>query len=440
VLGDKTVESAQNPATGEPRDVTFSGALPPRVDDVHELQRALDAGELRLAFQPKVSLITDRIVGVEALLRWQHPTRGLVPPLDFIPFAEETGLIVPIGTWVLRQACVEAQTWRDPLGARLPVIVSVNVSGRQFEPGLADVFGAVIADSGGDPAMLCFEVTETVVMQDPDLASSTLAEFKRRGSRISIDDFGTGYSSLTYLKRLPLNEVKIDRSFVDGLGRDPEATAIVAAITAMAHAMGLSVVAEGVEDADQLAVLRSLGCDEAQGFYLGRPQGASAIDLILRGQTSSSGTHEATSSFAKRLPGTGVAVVVDDAADVRMLARMSLAAAGFEVHEADRGEQAVAVALRVKPDCVVLDVNMPGISGLEVCRILRADPRTRDSTIVMLTADTQSSEKVQAFTLGVDDYMVKPFAPRDLISRVTAAVRRRRDATEARPALKGEME
>ena len=397
-----------------------------RVDDARELRGALANGELWLAFQPKVSLVTDRLVGVEALLRWQHPEKGVIPPLDFIPLAEETGLIVPIGVWVLEQACAEAARWQRT-HLRIPVIVSVNVSARQFESGLAELFKGAISAAGIDPASLCLEVTESVVMRDPEFAVRTLRELNDLGVRISIDDFGTGYSSLTYLGRFPLDEVKVDKSFVDGLGHDPEATAIVAATTAMAHAMDLSVVAEGVEAEAQLAALRSLGCDEAQGYYFGRPQRASEIDLLLReaalGEVASGGS----STVSEGMRGGGVVVVVDDAPDVRLLARMSLAAAGFVVHEAEHGEQGLALARTLHPDCVILDVNMPGISGLEVCRVLRADPRTSDTTIVMLTADQQASEKVEAFSLEADDYMVKPFAPRDLISRVSSAMRRRHE-------------
>ena len=418
------------PGTRELYGEAMKARVSARLEGEAALRSALDHGEFRVVYQPKVSLVTERVVGVEALLRWEHPQRGPVQPLEFIPLAEESGLIVPIGAWVLEQACLEARRWREVFPEPFPFAISVNVSGRQFDSGLTDLFGRIISTSGVDPRMLCVEVTESTVMSNPTSAIRTLRALRDLGVRISIDDFGTGYSSLAYLRRFPLNELKVDKSFVDGLGRDAEATAIIAAVMGMAHALDLSVVAEGVETAGQLSVLRGLGCDEAQGYYYARPQTADDISLLLReggslGERLQPGPRRTIDVGV----GIGTILVVDDAADVRQLARVSLAAAGFEVHDADRGDSALAIAGNLLPDCIVLDLNMPGMGGLEVCRALRADPRTSEMTIVMLTADANAPEKVEAFQLDADDYIVKPFAPRDLVARVTVAMRRRREAS-----------
>jgi CheY-like chemotaxis protein len=262
-------------------------------------------------------------------------------------------------------------------------------------------------------------------MRDAELAITTLRELKALGFRISIDDFGTGFSSLAYLKRFPLDELKIDKSFVDGLGTDPEDTAIVAAVMGMAHALDLGVVAEGVETADQAARLRTLGCDEAQGYYYGRPAPAEAIDELLITGASAPARSSLESAEGRAITSAVKVLVVDDAADVRQLARSSLAAVGYDIREAGTGEEAIALARQFRPDCVVLDVHLPGLSGLDVCRLLRADPDNQDMTIVMLTVEGAAAEKVEAFSLNADDYMVKPFSPRELVSRVSAAMRRR---------------
>ncbi len=266
-----------------------------------------------------------------------------------------------------------------------------------------------------------------MVMQDAEMAITTLRELKSLGLNISVDDFGTGFSSLAYLKRFPLDELKIDKSFVDGLGRDPEATAIVAAVMGMAHALDLRVVAEGVETSDQAARLRTLGCDQAQGFFYARPGTADDIDARLRAEMhrahrrirSNRAVDSGKSEQIKRV------LVVDDADDVRQLARSSLAAVGMEVQESASGEDAITMTRHFRPDCVVLDVNLPGISGFDVCRMLRDDPQNKHMTIVILTGSAEPAEKVMAFSLKADDYMVKPFSPRDLVSRVNAAMRRR---------------
>jgi EAL domain-containing protein (putative c-di-GMP-specific phosphodiesterase class I)/DNA-binding response OmpR family regulator len=386
------------------------------------LRAALTGEQFRVVYQPKVSLQTGRIAGVEALLRWDHPERGTIPPLEFIPLAEESGLITTIGEWVLARVCRDAQAWTHALPGDRPLSVAVNVSPRQFEPGLAESFGEIITSSGVDISSICLELTEGTVMQDPELTIKTLRKLKELGLRISIDDFGTGFSSLAYLKRYPLDELKVDKTFVDGLGANHEDTAIVAAVMGMAHALDLHVVGEGVETERQAEQLRVLGCDEVQGYFYGRPGSAADITDLLHAEAENGPVHA-------HLPGVRSRVhrilVVDDAADVRNLARSSLSASGFEVREAATGEEAITSTRHFAPDCVVLDVNLPGISGLDVCRVLRDDPDNAHITIVMLTVHAEAMEKVEAFSLDADDYMVKPFTPRDLVSRVNAAIQRR---------------
>jgi diguanylate cyclase (GGDEF)-like protein/PAS domain S-box-containing protein len=249
-----------------------------------ELETALRAAvadnQLLLHFQPKVDVVSTRILALEALVRWNHPTRGLIPPDEFIPLSEECGLIVPIGRWVLNETCRQLALWREA-GHVVPP-VAVNLSARQFaDSNLVQDFADTIARWNIPPALLEVELTESVLMSDPERANEVLQYLHSLGVRISIDDFGTGYSSLSYLKRFPADTVKIDRSFVCGLPADGDDAAIAQAVIAMAHSLGLKVLAEGVESSAQLDVLRTLGCDEAQGFLLGRPLPASETAALL---------------------------------------------------------------------------------------------------------------------------------------------------------------
>jgi diguanylate cyclase (GGDEF)-like protein/PAS domain S-box-containing protein len=242
------------------------------------LRRAAERGELRLHYQPKVDLSSGRLVGAEALLRWQHPELGLVAPDRFIPLAEETGLIVPLGEWVLHQACEQSVRWSE---AGIAVDVAVNVSARQFQQeDLPERIFAALRDSRLDPRRLGIELTESVLMEDGDRARDMLECLKRRGVSVAIDDFGTGYSSLSYLKRLPIDVLKIDRSFVHGLTRDRDSQAIVKAMIGLSHTPGIEVIAEGVEDDADVNCLAAWGCRYAQGYHFGRPMPAADFERL----------------------------------------------------------------------------------------------------------------------------------------------------------------
>lgn len=244
------------------------------------LRRALERDEFILHYQPKVSARNGRLAGVEALLRWNSRDFGMVPPAEFIPLAEETGLIVPIGEWILHHACVQAKRWQDKHPQ--PLTMAVNLSARQFrERNLTSTIIGALGKSGLDPRYLELEITESMVMHRPEEVVGILLKLRQMGLQLAIDDFGTGYSSLAYLKRFAVDTLKIDRSFVLDIERDPDDAAIVTAIISMAHNLDLKVVAEGVETREQLGFLQRLGCDECQGYYFSRPLPAHELETLL---------------------------------------------------------------------------------------------------------------------------------------------------------------
>jgi len=234
------------------------------------MRHALERNEFFLYYQPQVNLITGRIIGMEALLRWRHPDLGLLSPAKFIPLAEESGLIIPIGEWVLRAACARTKAWQDAGG--LPLRVAVNLSGYQFrQSNLVEMVEEVLGETGLDPRCLELELTESAIMDSPERAAMTLRRLKELGLSLAIDDFGTGYSSLSHLKQFPLDRLKIAQFFVRDITTNPDDAAIAEAIIAMAHSLKLQVIAEGVEQRDQMDFLLSRGCEEMQGFCFSRP-------------------------------------------------------------------------------------------------------------------------------------------------------------------------
>ncbi|MGE0593081.1 MAG: putative bifunctional diguanylate cyclase/phosphodiesterase [Vicinamibacterales bacterium] len=260
-------------------------AMLTRLELQADLRHALERGELTVHYQPIHALDTQRLIGVEALLRWQHPTRGPISPAVFVPIAEDTGLIVGIGRWVLQQACLDLRQWQNDLGPQAPERVSVNVSGRQLpDPQLFDLVQAALAVADLPPSALVLELTESILMKHTDQTLSVMHRLRALGVRIAIDDFGTGYSSLSYLQRLPVDILKIDRAFVERLETDASASALVRAIVGLGHSLSLHTVAEGIETARQAQLLRALGCEQGQGYLFGKPMSTSDLTHFARRQ------------------------------------------------------------------------------------------------------------------------------------------------------------
>ncbi len=352
-----------------------------RLEVETDLRRALERGELRVFYQPVVRLAGTAMLGVEALVRWQHPDRGLVAPADFIPVAEETGLIQPIGAFVLNEACRQVAVWNRANADRTPLSVAVNLSARQMSAAdLTRLVRTALDHSGLEPGLLCLEITESVLMEDVAASRNILLSLKELGVRLGIDDFGTGYSSLLYLRRFPVDFLKVDRSFVSGLGENSEDGAIVAGVLGLAHALGVGAVAEGVEKPEQADRLATMGCELAQGYLWSRPLAAAELETSF------------DRLWPRLLPVTRAngkpvrVVLADDRPELRATVRIALELhGGFDVvAEASTGSEAIAVAREQQPDLVLLDVLMPGMTGLEALpHIANVAPATK---VVILTA------------------------------------------------------
>jgi len=371
-----------------------------RLEVESDLRRALDRGELRVHYQPVVRLSGAAMLGVEALVRWEHPERGLVPPGEFIPVAEETGLIQPLGAFVLTESCRQVAAWNRSNPDRAPLSVAVNLSARQMSAtDLTRLVLRALNDSGLEPGLLCLEITESVLMEDVCASRNVLVSLKELGVRLGIDDFGTGYSSLLYLRRFPVDFLKVDRSFVSGLGENSEDGAIVAGVLGLAHALGVEAIAEGVEQPEQADKLAGLGCEIAQGFLWSKPLPPEELEATFE-------------RLWPRLPAPVRdprepirVVLADDRPELRATVRLALElAGGFDVvGEAGTGTAAIAVAREQQPDLVLLDVLMPEMTGLEALPHISAV--APEAKVVILTAiDTAMlhAEECSAATATID--------------------------------------
>lgn len=368
-------------------------------DDVQgALASALARGDLRLHYQPIIRLGDRSVRGVEALARWHDPVLGPIAPVDFIPVAESSGLIVPLGAWALRAACTQGRSWQVEAPKYAELEVAVNLSAIQLaDPHIVDTVDDALAASGLRPEHLELEITEGVFLADRDRSIATLTELRRLGVSIVIDDFGTGYSSLGYLKDLPIDGLKVDKSFVDELHTDPRQVAMVGAVVAMATALGLNVVAEGVETIEQAEQLAALGCSEVQGYYFARPQPADDLLAAL-----------VTIPGAAPVPAVtdGVSVLVcDDDPLIRRLYRQALSSFGAIVVEASDAPECVTAVATHSIDLVLLDIGLPGTSGLDVLPELRR--RRPGARIVVVSGVVSQATSTRAIAEGADECVPK---------------------------------
>ena len=330
-----------------------------RFEFEHALRKACDNGEFELVYQPKVQISSDRVVGVEALLRWNWPGHPQVQPAEFISLLEETGLIVQVGAWVIRTACRQIALWSRLPGG--PVHIAVNVSSRQFSDScLETVVSDAIAEYGIDAGLLGLEVTESALMCNTDRTVSTLANLRAKGIRISIDDFGTGYSSLAYLKRFPLDTLKIDIAFIRDIISNPNDAAMVGAIITMAHSLGLEVIAEGVETAAQLAYLGRHRCDQIQGYFFSRPLPAAGLEQFLQAAVCQPVSPEVPDTVPPTL------LIIDDEAHVRSSLQRLLRQDGYRILTASGATEAFNLLAQTPVHLVMCDQRMEEMSGTEL--------------------------------------------------------------------------
>ncbi|MBJ7308775.1 EAL domain-containing protein [Rugamonas sp. CCM 8940] len=363
-----------------------------------DLRQALEREELLMHYQPQVSLSNGNITGAEALMRWRHPSRGMVAPTEFIRLAEETGLVLPLGAWAINNVCAQLRAWRQQ-GLPVPP-VAVNLSARQFhQKDLVQVVRAALSDNGLPPGALKLEVTESAVMHDVEAAVAILAEFKQLGVGISLDDFGTGYSSLSYLKRFPIDQLKIDRSFVRDVTTVPDDAAICNAVIGLAHNMHISVIAEGVETEGQMNYLRRRHCDEMQGFLFSKAVAPAAFAELL-------GTHKKLalpSDAAER-----ILLILDDEVNIVKALARTLRPDGYRILTANNAAEALAL-LALHPVQVVLsDQRMPEMSGTEfLSRVKALYPET---IRIILSGYTDLESVIDAINRGaVYRFFTKPW-------------------------------
>ncbi|WP_342616787.1 EAL domain-containing protein [Rhodoferax sp. GW822-FHT02A01] len=386
-----------------------------------QLRLAVERSEFVLHYQPQVDLRSGKVIGVEALVRWNHPELGLVPPSQFIALAEETGLIVPIGSWVIRTACEQCKIWREAGHGLLRV--AVNLSVRQFEQlDLVEYITSILAQTGVEPQLLEIELTESLLMTDVERAKDVLWRLKALGLQMSIDDFGTGYSSLAYLTQFPIDFLKIDQSFVRNIGANNNA-AIVKAIISMAHSLGMRVIAEGVETEAQCEFLRLNMCDEIQGYLFSKPLDARQIEdmVILDRRLPPELLH-----FEK--PKRTVLLVDDEPFIVNALKRL-LRNINAQIFTADGGQAGLEVLAKYSIDVIVSDQRMPGMTGMEFFRIVK--DKYPDTIRIVLSGFTELNAITSMVNEGaIYKFLTKPWVDEQLLLAIEEAFQHKELADE----------
>ncbi|MFA7318101.1 MAG: EAL domain-containing protein [Sulfuricella sp.] len=389
----------------------------------NSMRTALERDEFTLHYQPQVSLLTGQMIGMEALLRWQHAELGMISPAHFIPLAEDTGLIIPIGAWVLHTACKQTRAWHD---AGLPPIrVAVNISGRQFRENIPQLVKKVLAETGLPPEFLELEITESVAMQHAESTEQTLGALRDMGVRLSIDDFGTGYSSLSYLKRFPINKLKLDQSFVRDIISDPDDAAISIAIIALAHGMKLDVIAEGVEKESQLDFLRTHSCDAIQGYYFSRPVASEQMEQLLRDGCQL--------NLPSQQDGAALTLLlVDDEPNILSSLQRLLRHEGYNILTATSPAAAFDILAKHPVSVIISDQRMPEMSGTEfLSRVCELYP---DTLRMVLSGYADLSSVSDAINRGaVYKFLTKPWEDDTLRAQVAEAFRRH-ETMQNRPA------
>ncbi|MEN6587053.1 MAG: EAL domain-containing protein [Sulfuricella sp.] len=392
-----------------------------RLNMESELRRAVERNELLLFYQPQMSLRNGEIIGMEALLRWQHPLRGLVSPMEFIPLAEETGLIVPIGEWVLRTACAQNLAWQ---AAGLPAVaVAVNLSARQFEgQDIVALTTQVLHETGLDASYLELELTESAAMGNAEAFIGVTEALKGLGVTLSIDDFGTGYSSLSYLKRFALDRLIIDQSFVRDIVQNPDSAAIAVTVIALAHGLGLSVIAEGVETEAQLNFLRTRGCDEMQGFYFSRPLPAAEFEQLLRERRI------LALPAADELP---YLLLVDDEPHILSALKRQMRREGYQILTATSAQEGLELLATHQVAVVMSDQRMPHVTGAEF--LAKARVMYPDTVRIILSGYTELKTLTEVVNRGeIYKFLEKPWDEAALRETLRDAFRHYEERRSAR--------
>ncbi len=392
----------------------MSHASSRRLDMETALHRAIERSEFVLHYQPQVDFVTGRVVGAEALLRWQRPGVGLVPPVEFVPILEETGLIVPVGEWVLREACQQARRWQDE--GLCPVRMAVNLSGRQFEEGdIKNMVMQTLAACDLEPRWLELEITEGIVLRDAAVIIRIMNEMKAHGVSYALDDFGTGYSLLSYLRKLPVSRIKIDKSFVANITASPGNAAIVKAVVGMAHSLGLSVIAVGAETEGQLGFLCNLQCDEMQGFYFSRPLTADDFSELLQEK-------RCLAQLAHDQMSERILLLVDDEPNILHAVRRILRRSNFRLLTTTSISEGFDLLASHPVGVVICEQRMPEMTGTEFLRRVR---QLHPSIVrVIMSGYTEQSSVIDAVNRGaVYKFLSKPWDEETLMQSLDDAFR-----------------